>query len=159
MKGCFLKNSLSYIHGGNSMNLKCFLKSVFQQSCIGFTLISFLFLLISLAVNSSILPALTIYGAAEILFFSFILSLCNCLFFIKKLSFSVKLLIHFFAIYIDFILLMLLSQNFSSKRVLILSVCFIVLYWIIALIYIAFFRKRKKTAEASKTYKNIYKKD
>lgn len=71
--------------------------NILKQTCIFFTLIIVLFYLISNSMISSTL-VLEMSGMFMILLFSFILSLCNLIFGIKKLPIVIRALIHYLII-------------------------------------------------------------
>lgn len=73
------------------------LLNILKQTCIFFTLIVILFYLISNSMISSTL-VLEMSGMFMLLLFSFILSLCNLIFGIKKLPIVIRSLTHYLII-------------------------------------------------------------
>lgn len=128
----------------------------FKNACVIFTAIIFFFYLIGLIFFPDMIPSLSTIGVFFI--FSLALAFVNEIFFVKKFSFIVKCLLHFFATLALILLSLAISGKFASSgfAILILSFVFAILYWIGASIAIIINGATKKKKNTEQKYDRMF---
>ena len=137
-----------------------YIKKVLASSCGIYTVIYFLFLLLSAAMGT-MTPAIPLRNSAILYLFSLMLAASDLIFESKRMKLFVKILAHFGATLVSTLITLGLIGYSLGYRTILLSFIFLFLYALICPIYILIGRKHKKgaTAEKKDEYVSIFKKD
>ena len=121
----------------------------FKNACVIFSAIIFIYLIGLTFVNTKIQDITTI---VFLFLFSLIVSFINEIFYTKKFSLIIKLIIHFFSLLAVILIALAVSGKFAENgfAIIILSFAFAVIYWIgasVALIINGATGKKKNTEQ------------
>lgn len=136
------------------------IKKILLGTCAVFTVLYFLFTLMSGAVGN-LHPTLPLRNSAVLLLFALELCLCDLIFEITKIKFFVKVLCHFSATLVSAMISLGVAGYSLGPRTLILVFVFLFVYAIVSPIYILVGKKHKKGVKTEKPsdYVSIFKKD
>lgn len=135
-------------------------KKVLTSSCAVFTVLYFLFLILSGAMGN-LVPALPLRNSSILYLFSLLLALCDLIFEIKRIKFPLRLLCHFGASLISAMLCLGLAGYSLNYKTPVMIFVFFFIYATACPIYIFIGKKHKKGAkvENQSDYVSIFKKD
>lgn len=135
-------------------------KKILLNSCAVFSVLYFLFLLLSGAMGT-LIPALPLKNSAVLFLFSFEICVCDLIFDTKKMKFAVKLLCHFFAVLLSALTCLGIAGYSLGYKTPIMIFVFLFIYALCAPVYILLGRKHKKGVKEEKQseYVSIFKKD
>ena len=118
-------------------------KKILSSTAVVYTVLYFIFLCFSRLVGV-IDPAIHLRNSAILLFFAFLLTLCDLIFTVPGIHFILKLLIHFVCVLLSTIIATTLAgYDFSYKATLMFFV-FMIIYIIFCIPYVLIGKKYKK---------------
>ena len=134
-----------------------FLKKAVRRACYGYTVLSFLYLIIMFDLYQT---ASNPYPGTimRLLPFSFLIALAHTILTDTKLKTSLKIATHFLIVSLDIVFFIWLPTrtSFSGGTVLLLFVLYGILYTIGCVLTLLILSARKKRLEANSEYQEVY---
>ncbi len=123
--------------------IKFLLRKILIPSAVIFTAVYFLILCFA-NLTSQTEQAITLKNSAVLLLFALLLSLCDLIFSHKKLSFVLKIALHFAAVFASAALVSKLAGYDFTGRAYLMIILFIFVYALICPFYILIGKKHKQ---------------
>ena len=139
------------------MEIKKLLKRMLNSTCIIFTVVTAVYMLVLQITNITDADAGVEAGRVLLFFvFSFLLSIANMLFAIKKIHIALRYILHYVIVTFGFWACFCLPNNMNASRTLVGLVIFSVVYAIVMTIIGLFSRRLKKMQKNEKKYEKQF---